>query len=48
METVRVAFELAKLLKSPIILDCVGIHPIEEVNEIAYFYERKLLKLLAL
>lgn len=41
LETIRVAFEAARELKSPIILDCAGAHPIEEIGEIARFYDRK-------
>ncbi|MFD1415358.1 class II fructose-bisphosphate aldolase [Oceanobacillus jeddahense] len=46
LETVPAAFKAARLLKSPIILDFVGIHSIEKVCEIARFYERKYLEVM--
>lgn len=47
METVRAAFESAKELQAPIILNCAGAHPIEEVSELAYFYEKKYPEVIA-
>lgn len=41
METVRACFLVAEGLKSPIIIDCAGVHNVEEIGDIVRFYERK-------
>jgi len=41
MKTVEACFLVAKELKSPIIIDCAGVHGIEEVGELVRFYERR-------
>ena len=41
IETVQSAFDAARELKAPIILDCAGMHGVEIIGDISRFYERK-------
>lgn len=39
--TVKSAFEAAMELKAPVVIDCAGIHDIEETSDLVKFYEKK-------
>lgn len=47
LNTARAAFEAAKELKAPVILDAAGVHKIEETADAVKFYEKKFPEVVA-
>lgn len=41
VETVEAAFQAASELKSPVIIDCAGVHGIELIAELTRFYDKR-------